>query len=104
MFAIVLDRNKQYFMKKDSIVRIDYLKSKIDDLVNLTDILFYNNGESDIIGTPFIENKIVTLQVLKHIKDKKKKILKFRRRKHHMKSMGHRQNYTLLKVIFIGDK
>lgn len=104
MFAIILDRNKQYLVKQDIVIKVDLLDANVDDIISSTDILLFNNGECAFLGSPFVDNKVVKLQVLDHIKDKKKYILKFKRRKHHMKQKGHRQNYTLLKVIFIGDK
>jgi large subunit ribosomal protein L21 len=40
--------------------------------------------------------------VIEHGRHKKVKIIKFRRRKHHMKQMGHRQYYTQVKITAIG--
>jgi len=36
-----------------------------------------------------------------HGRAKKIEIIKFRRRKHHMKRMGHRQNYTEVEITGI---
>jgi len=39
--------------------------------------------------------------VLTHGRGKKIEIMKFRRRKHHQKRTGHRQNYTELEITGI---
>ena len=43
----------------------------------------------------------VTATVKCHGRAKKVEIIKFRRRKHHMKRMGHRQNYTEVEITGI---
>lgn len=104
MYAIVLDRNKQYFVKDNSIINVDFIDCDVDSIIDIDKILFLNDGDKFFYGTPFVSDKIVKFKVLKHFKDNKKFILKFRRRKHHMKRMGHRQCFTTLKVFFIGNR
>ena len=104
MHAIILDRNKQYLVKEGSVLKIDFLNSNIGDVINFEKILFFSNEDRTLVGDPFIRDKIVVSQVVDHIKDKKKIILKFKRRKHYMKKRGHRQRYTLLKIISFKDK
>ena len=43
----------------------------------------------------------VTATVKSHGRGKKVEIIKFRRRKHHMKRMGHRQNFTEVEITGI---
>ena len=50
---------------------------------------------------PFIEGAKVAGEVVEHGRGDKIRIIKFRRRKHHMKQMGHRQNYTQVKITAI---
>lgn len=104
MYAVLLDRNKQYFVKDNSIVDIDFINVKVDSVLEFDKLLIFNDNNSLLIGAPYIESKIVRFKVISHFKDDKKIILKFRRRKHHMKRIGHRQKFTRIKVCFIGDK
>jgi large subunit ribosomal protein L21 len=53
------------------------------------------------VGKPFIEGGKVTAEVAGHGRGDKVKIIKFRRRKHHMKRQGHRQWFTELKITGI---
>ena len=52
-------------------------------------------------GAPVVEGAKVTATVKAQGKGKKVKIIKFRRRKHHMKRQGHRQSYTELEITGI---
>jgi hypothetical protein len=47
------------------------------------------------------EGSSVTAEVASHGRHDKVKIIKFRRRKHHMKRQGHRQWFTELKIVTI---
>ncbi len=44
---------------------------------------------------------LVTAKVVKHGRADKIRIVKFRRRKHHRKEMGHRQHYTEIEIVGI---
>ena len=56
------------------------------------------------VGTPYVEGKAVLVRVIEHGRGEKLNIIKFKRRKHHMKRQGHRQAYTRLEVLAIGDE
>lgn len=53
------------------------------------------------IGKPYLDGGKVTATVTTHGRHPKVKIVKFRRRKHHMKQAGHRQNFTEVKITGI---
>jgi large subunit ribosomal protein L21 len=53
------------------------------------------------VGTPYVAGGKVTATVRGHGRAKKVNIIKFRRRKHHMKRQGHRQWFTELKITGI---
>ena len=52
------------------------------------------SGDSVTVGAPLVANAAVTAEVLEHGRAKKIRIVKFKRRKHYRRQMGHRQNYT----------
>jgi len=99
--AVVLDRNKQYLIKENSLLSLDKLDAEEGEIITVKTVLMFSNGENIILGDPYVKNISVSLKVIKQFKDKKVTILKFKRRKHHMKKCGHRQKYTLVKVISI---
>ncbi|MGB0212699.1 50S ribosomal protein L21, partial [Algiphilus sp.] len=58
-------------------------------------------GEDARVGAPLVDGARVTAEVLEHGRGNKVHIIKFRRRKHHMKRQGHRQNYTAVRITDI---
>ena len=58
------------------------------------------NGSDIKVGSPLLNGKVVAT-VERHGKGDKVTIVKFRRRKHHRKQMGHRQHYTEIQITGI---
>lgn len=104
MYALISDRNKQYLVKENCFIKVDFIDAAVNSLINIDDIIFYSDNGDVIFGAPFLKDKVVKLEIVNHFKLDKKFILKFKRRKHHMKRMGNRQKMTTLKVVFIGNK
>jgi len=98
MYAVVKTGGKQYRVSPGDTLRVELLDVKEGDEVTLDQILMIGEGESVTIGSPLIDNASVTAKVVKHGRDKKVRIVKFRRRKHHHKQMGHRQGFTELEI------
>jgi large subunit ribosomal protein L21 len=63
--------------------------------------LLVSNGDDVNVGAPVVEGAKVSAEVVSHGRGDKVKIIKFRRRKHHMKRQGHRQWYTEVKITGI---
>jgi large subunit ribosomal protein L21 len=59
------------------------------------------DGDDIRVGSPVLDGGKVTAQVKAHGRGDKVEIIKFRRRKHHMKRQGHRQGYTELEITGI---
>ena len=55
-------------------------------------------GDDVKIGQPYIKNAKVVAEVVEEVKGEKVSILRFRRRKHSMRKIGHRQRYTQIKI------
>ena len=58
-------------------------------------------GEGVTVGAPLVAGALVTAKVRGHGRADKIRIVKFRRRKHHRKEMGHRQHYTEIEIVGI---
>jgi len=101
MFAVVKTGGKQYRVSEGDRLRVETLEAEAGASVQLDTVLMVGEGENVKVGSPTVDNASVTAKVLEHGRAKKVKILKFRRRKHHMKRMGHRQNYTEVEITGI---
>ncbi|HBR95906.1 MAG TPA: 50S ribosomal protein L21 [Gammaproteobacteria bacterium] len=101
MYAVIKTGGKQYRVAQGDKLRVETLKASEGDDVELDSVLLVGEGEDVKIGAPMVENAKVTARVVSHGRADKVEIIKFRRRKHHRKQMGHRQNYTLLEITDI---
>ena len=103
MYAVIKTGGKQYRVKEGDILKIEQLPVDIGHVIDFSEILMITKGEKTTVGAPFLKKGSVTAEVISQGRHKKIKIIKFRRRKHHMKQMGHRQNYTEIKITAIGQ-
>jgi len=99
MHAVVLTGGKQYRVKQGQIVRVEKIEAETGANIKLEKVLMLSDGENFKIGAPYLEGAQVEATILRHGRAKKVKIIKFKRRKHHMKHMGHRQWFTDIRVI-----
>ncbi len=101
MYAVIKTGGKQYRVNVGEVLKIEQLSADVGSHVTFNEILMLADGENLTVGTPLIANASVQAVIMEHGRHKKIKIIKFRRRKHHMKRMGHRQNYTQIKITAI---
>ena len=98
MFAVVKTGGKQYNVKLNDVVKVEKLDKEVGETVELNDVLAVSNEGELIVGTPVVENAKVEAEVLEHGKGDKILVFKKRRRKDSKKMIGHRQQYTKLKI------
>ena len=99
MYAIIRTGGKQYRVAVGDTVKVETLEAEAGSEVTLNDVLLVAAEDGSIkAGKPVVEGASVKATVLSHGRSDKVRIFKFRRRKHSMKSGGHRQNYTELKI------
>ena len=98
MYAVIKTGGKQYKVQKDQVIKIEKLDEEIKQDVEFNEVMMYSDGENVTFGAPLVENAKVVATVQEQGRDKKVKIIKFKRRKHYMKRQGHRQAYTEVKI------
>lgn len=101
MYAVIKTGGKQYRVAQGDTLKIEDLGIEVGTTVNFDEVLMISNDDKLTIGSPFVKGGIVKAEVIGIGRHKKIKILKFKRRKHHMKRMGHRQNFTEVKITAI---
>ncbi len=101
MYAVIKTGGKQYRVSQGDTLRIETIDANAGDAVEFDQVLMVGEGEQVKIGTPLVDGGKVTAMVKAHGRGDKVHIIKFRRRKHHMKRMGHRQNYTEVEITGI---
>lgn len=101
MYAVFKTGGKQYKASAGDIVRVEKLDAERGSSIELDEVLMVADGTEVRVGAPTLAGGKVTAEVVGHGRGEKIRIIKFRRRKHHMKQMGHRQYYTELKITAI---
>ena len=101
MFAVIKTGGKQYRVRMGDVLKIESLPEEVGAEVVFAEVLMLSDGEKVECGAPLVKKAKVCAEILAHGRHKKIHIIKFRRRKHHMKRTGHRQNYTQVKITGI---
>lgn len=98
MYAIIKTGGKQYRVAVGDNLKVESLNAEVGSQVTLSEVLAVSDGNELKVGAPFVEGASVTATVVSNGRHDKVRIFKMRRRKHSIKSAGHRQNYTELKI------
>ena len=101
MYAVIVSGGKQYRVKEGDILKLESLPEEVGNTINFNQILMVGEGESVKVTSPSLKGCVVSAKVLSQGRHKKIHIIKFRRRKHHEKWQGHRQNYTEVQITEI---
>lgn len=101
MYAVIVTGGKQYRVAAGDTLKVEKLTADEGASVEFDKVLMVVDGDAVKIGAPYVDGGKVSATVERHGRGEKIKIVKFRRRKHHRKQMGHRQHYTQLKITGI---
>ncbi|MFP7572151.1 50S ribosomal protein L21 [Marivita sp. S2033] len=101
MFAVMKTGGKQYKVQSGDTLRVEKLAADAGEKVQFNEILMLG-GDKVVVGVPTVDGAAVQAEVIDQIKGEK--VINFvkRRRKHSSKrTVGHRQQLTLLRVTDI---
>lgn len=101
MYAVFATGGKQYRASTGDRLKIEKLDAEKGAEVVLDQVMMVGEGEDVKIGTPFLKGGKVTATVVDHGRGDKVRIIKFKRRKHQLKRMGHRQDFTQIEITGI---
>ncbi|MFQ3310226.1 50S ribosomal protein L21 [Candidatus Njordibacter sp. Uisw_039] len=101
MYAVIVSGGKQHRVEEGETLKLEKLNIEVGANVDFDRVLLVVNGEDVKIGAPVVKGANVSAEIVSHGRGKKVRIMKFKRRKHHMKQMGHRQWFTEVKITGI---
>ncbi|MBU2968855.1 MULTISPECIES: 50S ribosomal protein L21 [Pseudoalteromonas] len=101
MYAVFQSGGKQHRVTEGQTIRLEKLDVETGASVEFDKVLLVANGEKIEIGAPFVAGGKVSAEIVSHGRGEKVKIVKFNRRKHSRKQMGHRQWFTEVKITSI---
>jgi len=101
MYAVIVSGGKQYRVSEGQTLKLEKIEAETGVTISFEKILLVADGDKINIGAPVVAGAVVTAEIIAQGRHKKVKIMKFKRRKHHMKQMGHRQWFTEVKITGI---
>lgn len=98
MYAVLETGGKQYRVKSGDKLVVERLSVEAGKPVTFDKVLMVNNDGDLKIGAPTLESASVVADVLEHKRGPKVLTYKMRRRKTYRKTIGHRQEQTIVQV------
>lgn len=101
MYAVFESGGKQHRVQEGEVLKLEKIELGTGETVEFDKVMMVGEGDSVKLGQPLVDGARVTAEVVSQGRHDKVTIIKFRRRKHHMKRAGHRQWYTEVKITGI---
>ncbi len=100
MFAVFKTGGKQYRVAAEDVLKVDKVKGEPGEIVEFGEVLVVG-GDSVTLGAPTVAGATVAAEVLEQGRGAKIIAFKKRRRKNSRRKIGHRQEFTLLRITEI---
>ncbi|MFT6732292.1 MAG: large subunit ribosomal protein L21 [Polaribacter sp.] len=101
MYAVIQSGGKQHRVKEGQVIRLEKIDLEKGVTIDFDKILMVGEGDDLALGAPYLDKAKVAGEIIDQGRGKKIKIIKFQRRKHSRKQMGHRQWFTDVKITSI---
>ena len=102
MFVVFRNKGRQYRASAGDVVVMDKLPADVGARVTFGEVLLAETDDTITIGTPTIPQARVEGEVVAHVRDDRVEVFKFHRRKNYRRLRGHKEPYTLVKILNIG--
>ena len=101
MYAVLETGSKQYRVATGDKLEVERLEVEAGKPFTFDRVLLVNNGGKVAVGAPTVAGATVVADVVEHIRGEKKLTFKMKRRKGYHKTIGHRQELTVVKITSI---
>jgi large subunit ribosomal protein L21 len=101
MYAVLETGSKQYRVAAGDTLQVERLETEAGKPFTFDRVLLVNNGGKVVVGAPTVAGATVAADVVEHIRGEKKLTFKMKRRKGYHKTIGHRQELTVVKITAI---
>ena len=98
MYAVFRTGGKQFRVEPGSKLRVPTLEAEEGTTVSFDQVLIASDGSAVSVGLPTVAGASVNAEVLRHGKDRKIIVFKFRRRQDSKTRRGHRQRFTRVRI------
>ena len=104
IYAIVETGGKQYKAEPDKSLRVELIQAELGSIVELDSVLAVSKDGEMSLGNPTVKDAKVIAEVVRHGRDKKVIVFKYKSKTRYRKKNGHRQGHTILLVKDIVTK
>ena len=104
MYAVIQTGGKQYRVANGDVITVEKLGGDAGSTLAIEPVLMVNDGKATQIGAPVIEGASVTAEVVEQTRGDKIVVFKKKRRQGYRRTMGHRQELTVLRVLDVTGK
>lgn len=103
MFAVIATGGKQYIAKEGDSLKIEKIKGEKGEKVDFDKVLLIaeDDGSNVEVGTPELGKKVLA-EIVEQGKGKKVTTVKYKNKTRYKKRIGHRQEFTKVKITKIG--
>lgn len=98
MFAVVQIGGKQYKVQEGDIIFVEKLMNAEGETVVFNDVFAISQDTGFTVGAPTVQGASVSASIVKHGKNKKIYVMRYKSKKNEKKKMGHRQPYTKIQI------
>ena len=98
MYAIVETGGKQFRVASGDMVRVPTIAGEVGSEITLGRVLAVFPDEGDVLAGEHAANAQVKATILGNDRSKKILVFKFKRKKQYKRTIGHRQDYTEVRV------
>ncbi|HYG24192.1 MAG TPA: 50S ribosomal protein L21 [Verrucomicrobiae bacterium] len=98
MYAVLETGSKQYRVSAGDTLQVERLAVDAGQPFTFDRVLLVSNDGKVTVGAPTVASASVVADVVEHIRGEKKLTFKMKRRKGYHKSIGHRQELTVVKI------
>ncbi len=99
MFAVVQIAGFQEKVSVGDTLKVPLHDAKAKEKLTFGDVLMIvSDGGEMTLGSPLVKGASVEAEVVDHGRHDKVTVFKFRRRKRYMRTKGHKQDYTTIKI------
>ncbi len=97
MYAIFQTGGKQYRVAPGDVVRVEKLPGEPGSRVEFQHVYAIRQGEL-MTGQPLIKGACVRGTIVSHGRAAKVRVLKYKRKKQYRRTLGHRQNFSEVRI------
>jgi large subunit ribosomal protein L21 len=98
-YAVIQLLGKQHKVAPGDLLTIDAWDKEVGEEIEISDVLLKVDGEKVLVGTPLVAGAKVTVKVVEAGKGRKIRVLRYRSKSRHRRTIGHRSRLTNIEIL-----